>query len=151
MRPLYETATDLRAEGEIAAIIGKRLHLRLFKLPIAYGLDFVGTDALGRFVAWFEVKDRHGFRWGQYSTVMLSVLKVKAAYRLTDAFELPALFIVRDVTGDIRGINFSTIQGRSDWLRWGGRTRATRDSGDIEPVAHIPIDLFHPLGLEILL
>lgn len=148
MRPLYQTARDTTAEHEIADAISTATGAVLHKLPMAYKLDFVAMTKEGRFTGWLEVKDRYGFRWGQYPTVMLSVLKVQSAVRLTDTTGLPSYFVVRDSTGDIRAIDFDRVRGRYDWLEWGGRTRATRDKEDVEPVAHIPTGYFEPLNPE---
>lgn len=144
-RPLYETESDRRAEMEIAQEIEARLHIRLHKLPNSYWLDFFATLDGGGPVAWVEVKDRRGFRWGQYPTVMVSVLKVQNASRLIDATGLPALFVVRDVEGDTRCVDFGAMLKRSDLIRWGGRTHWTRDASDIEPVMHVPIEWFKTL------
>jgi hypothetical protein len=143
---MYQTDHDTRAENEIGAVIQQVYGFRLHKLAIAYSLDFgaVGPDNLVKF--WCEVKARTGMQWGQYPTVMLSMQKLMAAIRLWDASGLPVLFFVRDADGDIRQFDLMLARGRSDWVRWGGRTRQTRDSADIEPVAMIPIELFEPLG-----
>jgi hypothetical protein len=142
---MYESDGDRRNEDLIRRAIEEIVGVFLHKLPTSYGLDYVATgDAAGAsLVGWYETKCRSGMTWGQYPDVMVSVLKLRAAAGLRVSTDRPASFAVADNTGEIRVA--SLCDARPEWIRYGGRTSQTRDSADVEPVCHIPLDRFVPL------
>lgn len=145
MRPMYESGEDRQNEDLIRKAIEEHFGVFLHKLPTSYGIDYVATsDPTGMgLVGWYEAKFRGGMTWGQYPDVMVSVLKLRAAAGLRVSTNRPALFAVADQSGEIRVA--SLCDARPEWIRFGGRTLRTRDSADVEPVCHIPLDRFIPL------
>ena len=135
-RPIYENAETLANEVEAAKRIEQRWNCTLDKLPRSYEIDFAASRPGFGIVAWIEYKRRE-MQWGQYPTIMLSVRKVA---RLAGS----SFFVVEDRTGEIR---FARIDGQywDNFVEFGGRTRQTRDTADIEPIVKIQLERFKPL------
>lgn len=94
---------------------------------------------------WVEVKCRN-VPHDKYKTLMVSAMKWSTGVQMAQT--TGGLFIIVAAYTDCdRVYAFDPAhlaQGRV-WLEWGGRTAMTRDSGDIEPVMHVPASLFTPL------
>lgn len=110
----------------------------LQKLPISYGVDFfcMHNDC----PVWIEFK-RRSHPFGRYPDVMLSALKWWKAVSL--ARETMGTFIFAVGFDDLVGI--TSWNSDNQWvpeIRYGGRTKNTRDQADVEPVVHISIDRF---------
>lgn len=146
MRPRYETQSDLLTEGSIADEIEMMWKIKVSKMPISYSLDFMGHDIFKKLACWIEVKSRPGMRWGQYSTIMLSLRKLLDAEALMKVSGCEAYFVVRDSQKETRYVALSEVVGKPELIEWGGRTLQTRDSADIEPIVSIPTDLFRPIS-----
>ena len=141
-RPIYENAETLANEVEAAKRIEQRWKCTLDKLPRSYEIDFAASRPGFGIVAWIEYK-RRDMAWGQYPTIMLSVRKVDALRRFA-RLAGSSFFVVEDRTGEIR---FARIDGQhwDSFVEFGGRTRQTRDTADIEPIVKIQLERFKPL------
>ena len=141
-RPLYETRGHLQEEKAVIEFISMCWQCEHHKMPISYKLDYMLTrDKEAK--AFVEVKCRK-MRWGQYPTIFLSLSKVTAAQELRRTTGLTCYFAVY-ADPDVYWIHLEDLIGRSDLIPFGGRTRQTRDSADIEPVFNIPIEMFRRL------
>lgn len=143
MGTLYESESSRQNEQRVAARIASQWNCSTRKLTVPYRIDFA-LESEGELKAWLEVKCR-SYPSTRYSTLMISVLKWETGTLHAKATGLP--FIIAIEFAD--GIKYYRYK-ESDEVRftWGGRTRTTRDESDIEPVVHIPLDLFKPLGLS---
>ena len=144
MRTWYETMADVQNErdiidaycGLVAPIRGARLYAHKSKRGCPY--DFALTRGGQTVVAFAEAKRRH-CSIGKYDTIMLSLGKWSELVKLNESTRRPVVFVVRfdDALGSVL-----IRPSQHEDLRWGGRTRNTRDAADIEPVIHIPTDSF---------
>ena len=125
----WESPADLENEQGVASCIEQAFQCQLHKLPKSYRLDFMATRE-GDGVAWIEVKCRK-HPSTKYPTVMLSLSKVLAARQLESNTDLTAFLVVR-FTDCTKYTTFTEAHS----CKWGGRTKNTRDSRDIEPVLH---------------
>jgi hypothetical protein len=149
-RPLYETPSDrgheFRAFPVIAGHLSRRWRAEVNpkKMPSTHFSDCVMIDRDGKVRAYIEYKKR-GMKWGDYPTIMLSASKY---LRLDEVRNLPkvgAYFAVEDRTGSIRMVDLhDPLSGM--FVVWGGRTASTRDTMDIEPVCHFPVQSFEEVG-----
>jgi hypothetical protein len=139
MRTMYETASDLSNEAAVRSYVAQTFSAEVNKVPLSYGVDSMVTVD-DKLVAWLEIKCRPGMTWGQYPDVMVSVLKLRAAAGLKASTGIDTYFVVADSTGVIKSANLCKTS--PEWIKYGGRTAQTRDSADIEPVCHIPLDQF---------
>jgi hypothetical protein len=131
-RPIYETDKDRANQSSMIPLIETIWGMEVKELERLVPFDF----ELGNRQAFVEYKRRNITR-SQYPTIMLSMKKLAHAKAV---WPTPVYFLVQwnDGTG--------WVQLRSEFAkdaRLGGRTRATRDQGDIETVAHIPTELFN--------
>ena len=144
-RPQYESGTDRYHEAMMARRIEAAWGVTLEKLPKSYALDFAAIRD-GSIVGWIEVK-RRALR-PEYDTIMLSVGKWRAGHSLAMTTSIGWVFVVEDrESGMLWWVDCSAFmeQGVEVDVEWGGRTAATRDSADIEPVVHLPRDTFKRL------
>jgi hypothetical protein len=79
---------------------------------------------------------------------MISAHKIMAARQIMETFSVPVYLII----GFTDGIKIHCIEYNCDYykLEYGGRTVRTRDPQDLEPVVHIPMNMFYPLCSEAL-
>ena len=135
MRPLYETENDLQNERGVADILAKAWKIDLHKLPISYWLDFFVTKA-GKGKAVLEVRCRNNTH-NKYPTLMLALAKWKHGIEYARCNGLAFVFAVKFTDG-----LFYYLYDKNDVFEtnWGGRTKNVRDSADVEPVVHIPIN-----------
>lgn len=142
IRPLYETQQDRLLEEACAEKYAAKMGVRLFKLSDQYRrMDRLAIDDKGRH-AWLEIKCRKVSR-GTYPTLMLSVAKWVAGIQMAQATG-GSFVVIAGYTDGIWRYRYRP-QDVSDGLirlEYGGRTTQTRDSGDIEPVMHIPTWMF---------
>ena len=146
MRPVYETDETKAREDAVVELLCRHLDKASGlterswlwrRLPISYRLDYAIEDSR-EVKAWCEVKCRD-IRRTQYETLILAVGKWVAGTELAGATGLPFVVLVmwRDAVGF-----FKWDRVFEPKISWGGRTRKTRDSADIEPVVHLPVDEF---------
>jgi hypothetical protein len=128
-RPLYENQEDRNNEEAVVTEVCHVWKCSHQKLPISYKLDY----ALMRdqkVNALCEIKCRN-VPSDFYETIMISSLKVIAARRLSEAMNVPCLFVIR-YQDDIRFINFNE---EPDSVEIGGR-KDRNDAQDTEIVFH---------------
>ena len=151
-RPLYETTADLQGEKNVCEKFCKHFGLTPHKLPMSYELDFMLTkkqpDEIDKAVSFLEYK-RRNFAFDEFPTVMLSLKKVMRGHELSKAAGIPSVFLVK-FNNALGSCCFSNFINKPEFIEFGGRTKNTRDSGDIEPVVMIPTKMFQLWELEIL-
>ena len=140
MRLIYEKPEDLAAERAALDKACEIWKCTAEKLPMKYELDYLLLRE-GTGVAWLEIKSRTNPR-GAYPTYMISLGKVMAARRLSEASQFPSFLLVQwsDYCGYVRLDSLLDFR-----VAVGGRTDRG-DPDDIEPVALIPIMDFARLG-----
>jgi|TARA_R100000963_G_C4629283_1_gene94769 hypothetical protein len=136
MRLIYEKPEDIVAERTALDKACEVWKCVAEKLPMKYELDYLLLRE-GKGVAWLEIKSRTNTRLA-YPTYMISLGKIMAARRLSEASQLPSFLLIQwsDACGYIRIdslLDFRTAVG--------GRTDRG-DEQDIEPVAMIPVGEF---------
>lgn len=139
-RQTHETESSLHSESRIAKRIEAAWNCSLRKLTIPYRIDFA-LEKDESVQAWVEVKCRN-YPSSRYSTLMISVLKWETGILHAQTTGLPFIIAI-GFTDCIKFYRHS--DNHKVTFRWGGRTRMTRDQSDIEPVVHIPMDLFKTL------
>lgn len=139
-RAMYETQDDLDKEDLFREELQNTFKCSLDKMPISYGLDFLMTKG-DKAVGVMEVKHRdidHAY----YDTIMLSLLKWNKGIAFSHQNNLTFSFAVRFKDGDYRYV----YNGDDLFhIEFGGRTKQTRDSADIEPVVLIPVSKFQKI------
>jgi len=158
MRPWYETSSDLEAENAVAGEIlgltskykdwlndlgaGFMADIAMRKLPVmTYKLDWCATRGKN-IMAWAELK-RRKITFNQYPDIMISVHKMAAGREL--AIHTGINFVI--FIAFLDGLGFHVVDLDKTYpMEYGGRTVATRDSADIEPVCYIGVDQFFLFG-----
>lgn len=156
-RPIYENDETLARESAVARYLGAKWSAVLYKLPIAYRLDFAVTRGVEReILAWLEIKGAPNAFYKRPQNALLArtakviepayaqlaVLKWRAGLGLALATGLPfiVVFDYRDLVVfheyDARTAYGYEIGGRSD----------PRDEGDQEPMVRIPRVALKVLG-----
>ena len=137
MRPMYESANDLKNEEAVKKFIEDKHGVTLEKLPIKYRLDYAAfTDGL--VTSFIEVKCRT-FERNKYPSAMLSADKFMAAQTLMSTFDLPAHLVVRwtDCVGLFQFRNADPAR----YLSMGGRSDRG-DAQDKDICVFIPVEAF---------
>jgi hypothetical protein len=136
VRPRYETEESLVQETQVLTLLCHHWECIAKKLPVRYELDYLlirNRKAMG----WLEIKVR-AINYEYYPTYMISLGKVMAARKLTEATSLPSFLVVqwRDGKGYIRLDDLGEFE-----ITMGGRTDR-EDDQDVEPVVLFPIQGF---------
>lgn len=148
-RPLYETGFDKENERRAFPLIARHFGHQLGgavsieKLPDRHFADIVIVDGSGAIRSYVEYKKRR-MAWGDYPTIMLSASKYLRLDELRN-LSVSAFFAVEDRHGEIRMVDLLSPATRMHVV-WGGRTAARRDTMDVEPVCHFPIEDFRSIG-----
>lgn len=161
-RPLYENQESILDEMSFAEKIASKLSVNLIKLPIAYNLDFammrsdlpqvmypktpetaksIVSSLRGKEVVSFAELKRRGVPSDRYSTLVLSLNKVEAGLTKSRLFGKPFFIFVRYSDKDVY------LKYKDEYsfpIHIGGRYDRG-DYQDIEPVVHIPKDMFTEL------
>ena len=120
--------------------IEKRWGCQLKKLAIVYGFDYAvvkGSEIRG----FLELKNRN-FITTDFNDSIINLNKCMKAKDLRDATGLPTILACRYKDKDI----FCRLTMETDYkLKWGARTKNTRDWQDIQPAIHINIKEFKEL------
>ena len=131
MRPKYETQQDLDNEKEVCGFLSKVWNCVFHKLnPVKYKVDFLIEK--GDHYGWAELKCLN-INYGQFP-FMISYKKIEAAKQLyeTSGKKFTLIFRCKDA------LCFHTWDFSKKYkFELGGRTRATRDPEDIEPIFRI--------------
>ena len=140
VRGRYETESTINSENQIAKYIEAVWKCFLRKLTLPYRIDFA-LEKDGAVRAWLEIKCRN-YPSTRYPTLMISVLKWETGILHAQATRLPFIIAVKFSDG-FKFYQYSAQHEVS--FKWGGRIRDQRDTSDIEPVVHIPMELFKTL------
>ena len=120
--------------------IEEKWDCELKKLAIVYGFDFAIIKG-GELKGFVELKKRN-FKTTEFDDSMINLNKWMKAKELRDSTGLPTLLACRYIDKDI----YCTIDmDISHKLKWGARTKNTRDWQDIQPAIHIDINEFKDL------
>lgn len=145
-RVAYETEEHLQRERLFAQHIESVKGVKMLKLPISYQFDYLigkpTEDNKYRGIGMAELKCREA-RVTSYPTLIVSLLKWEKGLSWLSC-GLMVCFFVRYQDGDYY-YKMEPEGNRETWVEWGGRTRATRDSADIEAVQCIPVRLLKEL------
>ena len=134
-RPRYETEFDISNEQKVSEVMASEWNCQLHKLPISYRLDFLLTRG-GMAKAVVEVKARNNAH-NKYSTLLLSLSKWNHGIEFKTHNNLEFILVAKFTDG----IYYYVYSDEDEFeIKWGGRTVNKRDSADIEPVVHIPIE-----------
>lgn len=141
MRKKHETPEDLKNEERIAQRLGIYFREVPVKVPDWFPYDYTMCDpaddvTIRRFV---EIKCRNA-RTDQYPDIVLSLHKLIELRKISQDTQLPVYFSVGMTNGTMI-CNVAQVDMSRPEI--GGRTRNTRDIGDIEPIIRIPMDLFY--------
>lgn len=110
---------------------------KLEKLPIDYRLDYAVIRE-GEIVAWIELKNRKLYS-DQYQDSMINLNKWMKAKEFRGISDIPTLLAVRYKDKDL----WCFLTDEMDMeIRWGARTKNTRDWQDIGPAVHIKLTEF---------
>lgn len=141
-RPTYESEEDRIREQKCALRFGVAAKCSMRKLHGQYArLDWFASWPSGQ-QAWIEVKCRTA-RYGQYPSLMLSAAKWAAGVQFAEATGAMFLVLAAYEDGDyVYRFDSDHLDNHRVRLEYGGRTKAVRDNGDMEPVVHISSNLF---------
>ena len=131
IRTRYESQTDLANERKVEAFLSKQWGCCFHKLnPIKWKIDYL--IQCGDRYSWAELKCLN-IRYGQYP-FMISYKKIEAAKQLfeTSGKKFTLIFRCKDALC-YHNWDFS----KKYKFELGGRTQATRDPEDIEPIFRI--------------
>jgi len=143
LRQLYENDLSLKDEKRIQPLLERRFNLTLHKMPISYRIDWFATRN-GQASAVIEYKRRFVDK-NQYDTIFLSLSKWNAGLDFVLKNRLAFVFVAEWNDG-VGYLPIASMESLNNYnIGFGGRTAQTRDSGDIEPVIHLPISEFKSL------
>ena len=116
-------------------------HCDLEKLPIVYSFDFAFIR-YNQIMGWIELKNR-SFSSTRFQDSLINLSKWQKGIQLIETTGLPSVLGVRYTDVDLY-YNFKKedIMSGKVKIKWGARTKKTRDWQDIGPAVHIPISLF---------
>ena len=159
-RPRYESDADLEREARVADAVAEKRGYRWEKVPHHYAqiCDVVMIDDSrgGEITCYCEVRCRK-IVWGQYPDILVSVHKWMEAWHVVNSTRTKWMFAVA-TQSSIHALVLTppTLQDPFPHLRlpnlkqtFGGRTNNPRDNADIEPVVHLPIELFKTINTNI--
>lgn len=140
-RPIYENEDTLKAEANFAITIVKKMKvIKLHKMPISYGFDYMMTDrGEGRCKGFLEMKCRK-MSATDFPDVYLALGKWMKGLEYLD-LGFTVIFAVRFLDKDMY-YTFKKEDSKIFKIDMSGRTTQTRDKADIEPIIHIPMDRF---------
>jgi len=127
-------------EKEFKTDIEKKWNCKLHKLAIVYGFDYAITKD-GIIKGFLEIKKRK-FKTTDFNDSLINLNKWMKAKELRDSTGLPTLLACRYIDKDI----YCKLDMDTPYeLKWGARTKNTRDWQDVQPAIHIPIKHFKEL------
>ena len=132
-------ACELR-EKEFKKTIEQKWNCRLKKLAIDYRFDYVVLKE-GKIKAFLEIKKRN-LTTDKYDDSMINLNKWMKAKQLRDSTKLPTILACRYIDKDIYCMLTDNTKHE---LRWGARTKNTRDWQDVQPAVHIMMTEFKEL------
>jgi len=143
---ILENDHDRTNEQRVKRILKEAYGMDVQKLPMRYELDFAILDSDGHIVGLVEVKTRkHEF--GFYPDIILSLKKFLTAKTLSLELNVPFMFVVMDVKGDVyeKKITASDFFSRGMDVykqKWGGMSSGAESSRGEEPLVLFPVEEF---------
>ena len=127
-------------EPEFRDSIQKKWKCDLYKLAIVYGFDYaiVKNEKLKGFI---EIK-RRLFESYKYKDSLINLNKWMKAKELRDSTGLPTILAIKYTDRDVY---CNLTDDTTHYIKWGARTKKTRDWQDIQPACHIVIEEFKTL------
>ena len=124
-------------EKEFKDSIEKKWNCQLNKLAIVYGFDYA-IIKFGKIKGFLEMKKRN-FKTDSFQDSLINLNKWMKAKELRDSTNLPTILACSYIDKDIY---CNLKEDTRHELRWGARTKNTRDWQDIQPAVHIPMKHF---------
>jgi len=149
-RKRYETESDRKNERIVRELIKEHHDNCILNKPTNAHYSMVDYFAFDPFkcIGLFEIKCRH-FNWGKFPTITFSSGKWAEGLKFSQSMCVPFYIVISCFDGTYQyKQNIEDVSSGKIVCEWGGRTSATRDSGDIEPVMMIPIELFEKISDE---
>ena len=127
-------------EKDFKEDIQRKWNCQLKKLAIDYSFDYVILKQ-GEIKGFLEIKKRN-LHSKDYNDSMINLNKWMKAKQLRDSTKLPTILACRYTDKDI----YCKLTDDTKYkLRWGARTKNTRDWQDIQPAVHILMSEFKEL------
>ena len=134
------SSKHIEGEDMFKRAIEKHWRCSLEKLPLDYRLDFALIKNK-KIQAWVELKNRN-LQSDDFNDSMINLNKWMKAKQLRDSTKLPTILACRYIDKDI----YCNLTDDTAYeLKWGARTKNTRDWQDIQPAVHITISQFKDL------
>ena len=149
-RQHYESEHDKKNERIVKELVKEHHDHCILQKPTNAHYSMIDYFAFDSFkcIGLFEIKCRH-FMWGTHKTIMFSSGKWAEGFKYSQTLCVPFYIIISCYDGTFQyKQKIEDVSSGKVFCEWGGRTSATRDSGDIEPVMMIPIDLFEKISNE---
>ena len=131
------SSKHIEGEDMFKRAIEKHWRCSLEKLPLDYRLDFALIKNK-KIQAWVELKNRN-LQSDDFNDSMINLNKWMKAKELRDSTNIPTILAVRYKDKDLWCVLADDIDME---IRWGARTKNTRDWQDIGPAVHININEF---------
>ena len=130
----------MRNEDEFIEDIRIKWGVNFEKLPIVYGFDYAILKD-GEIIGFIELKNRQ-FNTTDFSDSMINLNKWLKGKELRDGTGLLTILACRYFDKDIY---CKLTDDTERTVRWGARTKNTRDWQDIGPAVHIDMKEFKPI------
>ena len=136
-RPIYQTNADILNEENVANKLARQFNNNVYKIGGPLGeIDRCMVDTNKDVQCVLEIKCRK-IKYKQYPTVFISAHKIMAGMSYVKHLSIPFWIAF----SFIDGIYIYNITNPEDYAyKWDGRTVQTRDSKDVEIMAHIPME-----------
>lgn len=143
---LFESPEDRANEAAYAQYICDKRGCKMFKLPIAWHLDYLVTNQAQHGLAWAEMKHRK-VAHNAFTTFRLSALKFCRGIELSERFmNMQYLIFVHWIDNKKMYYKYDSAHRDKLQIVWGGRQSKEafrQDSAnDVEAMVEIPLDLF---------
>jgi hypothetical protein len=143
VREQYENEQTLANEAKVMRNFAAARKLTYHKLPKSYEVDYLTFNEMGEPVSVVEVKCRN-INHNDFPTFYIALRKFMKGFEYVQFFghiqgwfAFTILVLWNDATGVYTFGDTTKI-----YTDFSGRTVQTRDSADLEPMVHIPIDEF---------
>ena len=113
----------------------------LERLPIVYSFDYAVVPHSKNIKAWIELKNRNFYSY-TFKDSLINLSKWIKGNELQDNTGLPSILALRYYDKDLY---YKFNKNDNIIIKWGARTKKTRDWQDIGPAVHIPMELFKEL------
>ena len=131
------SSKHIEGEDMFKRAIEKHWRCSLEKLPLDYRLDFALIKNK-KIQAWVELKNRN-LQSDDFNDSMINLNKWMKAKELRDSTNIPTILAVRYKYKDLW---CALADDTEREVRWGARTKNTRDWQDIGPAVHIKLTEF---------